>query len=389
MAVIEMKGLFSKAMLYAAMLSFTAAVCLALIFGFFAYRAYENPLMRSVVHMEGDFPFERDDELGFVPAKDASTLRSHLDSGLRYRVFTDHRGARVDSPGHRTPHRVDVVVVGGSYSWGHGVENADTYAERLREKTGVSVANFAVPSYGTLQSLQILKRNLDLKPKVIIYAFIEDHMKRNLAPCASSYSPYCLPVSHVGFDDNNRPLIRPPLKEYFSLDLNQKYYEEILMKEKFGLNDVLWRMKIDLFNIKERKDIGYRRDPLAFKLSMYYLIGEMARTAKGNNARLMVVHIPYLFDFETSMDETVGVPPAPDKINPPLKELTSAVNSNEGIIFLDLTPAIKEYYGDKSRPALFLEFDGHPNALAHEIIADKIEEALIKEGVLQAILSAY
>ena len=187
-----------------------AALCAILGLGVFYVRARWEPFPRSDLRMEGDWPFQRDDEIGFVAVKNGRTLRRHLTSGLRYHLFTDARGARVNAPGDQTPPRVDLLTIGCSFTWGHGLENEETFTEGLRRRLGVTAANFAMGSYGTVHSLLLLRRHLDLRPRVVVYGFIDDHLRRNLAPCAPSYAPYCLPVAHVGFAGQGTPTIRPP-----------------------------------------------------------------------------------------------------------------------------------------------------------------------------------
>jgi len=151
--------------------------------------------------LEGDFPIEADPEIGFVPARNAASLRRHPRAGLAYHVFTSDRRARVSRRGERTAPEVSLLTVGDSFSWGHGVENEDTYTARLARRWGVPAANLAFSAYGTVQSLQMLQRSLDLRPRVVVYGFIADHMKRNISPCAPAYGPLCLPFSYVGIDE--------------------------------------------------------------------------------------------------------------------------------------------------------------------------------------------
>src|SRR6185503_13773498 len=76
-----------------------------------------------------------------------------------------------------------------------------------------SVANFALASYGTTQSLQILERNLDLRPRLVVYGIIAHHFERSVWPCAPSYYEFCLDVSHVSWDDARQPYIALPFSD--------------------------------------------------------------------------------------------------------------------------------------------------------------------------------
>ena len=126
------------------------------------------------VTSEGDALVVFDREIGMIPHPNAYTRRTYPAikdrATLVFDVYTDERGARVDGPGRRAAARADIVVVGCSFSWGYALANADTYASRLAREFGAGVSNFAQPSYGTVQSLQMLRRNRDLAPKLFITA---------------------------------------------------------------------------------------------------------------------------------------------------------------------------------------------------------------------------
>jgi hypothetical protein len=77
-----------------------------------AYFAYQGvALPRVGFRLTGDWLMERDDEIGFVAARNAATEIRHPDGRVAWHLFTDARGARVDAPGMQTPARVDVLTV--------------------------------------------------------------------------------------------------------------------------------------------------------------------------------------------------------------------------------------------------------------------------------------
>jgi hypothetical protein len=346
---------------------FATGLCTALVLGFFYLRARWEPFPRSDLRLEGDWPLQRDDEIGFVAVRNGRTLRRHLASGLRYHLFTDDLGARVNTPEDRTPPRVDVLTIGCSFSWGHGMENEETFTERLRQRTGVTVANFAMGSYGTVHSLLLLRRHLDLRPRVIVYGFIDDHLRRNLSPCAPSYAPFCAPVAHVAFATNGTPTIRPPEWEYFSPELNRKFYEEITMTDRFSFRDVLWRARVDLFRVRASQAIAFPSDPAPRTASMTWLMGLLVEEARRVRATLVVVHIPALSRGEA------GPPP----------ELLVSAAKRHGATLVDLTPRVLQYYADERNPPLILAHDGHPNAAAHALIAEELESTIRSHRLLE------
>jgi hypothetical protein len=331
------------------------AGCVAVLAGFFYVRARWDPFPRSALRFEGDWPFERDDEIGFVAVRNGRTLRRDPASGLTHTLFTDHRGARVRDPGDRTPARVDLLTIGCSFA--QGVVNADTFTERLRRQRGLAVANFAMGSYGTVHSLLVLRRHLDLRPRVIAYAMIEDHLHRNVRPCAPSYAPYCTPVAHVALAPDGTPTLRPPRWELFSPQLNRRFYEEITMSDGFSYRDVIWRARLDLLGVRESRRIAAADDAATRAASFRWLMEGMADAARRAGARLLVVYIPSLRRGETA---------------PPPPEVAAAVFAQGDATLVDLAPAVLAHHREPGAASLVLGDDPHPSPAAHALIADAI-----------------
>ena len=321
------------------------------------------------MRMGGDFLIEGDDEIGYTAVKNGATFHELLDSDLHYHVFTDGRGSRVNKQGDQTTDQVDLMTVGCSFSWGYGIENEMTYTQILAEEMDVSVCNLAMIGYGTLQSLQILNRNLDLKPKLIIYGFINEHLRRNLCPCAPGYLPYCYPIPYVDFNESNTPYTRLPDMQDFSFEFYRKYFKEILMKEQFDFDDVLWRMRADLFRFIKRDDIAYKNDSHSRQESISFIIKQMMVAARGINARLVIMYIPDLF--------------MRDYVPPPPPELVNSLSDE--VFFLDLTQRVRGYYNNEDNPMLTFGEDTHPNSLAHKIFADEIIRFLREGGIFDEL----
>lgn len=82
------------------------------------------------------------------------------------------------------PHR-DLIFIGGSFTFGFGLNDHETYAWKVQTLLpDWSVHNFGVNGYGTCQSYILLKRLFERhrwhRP-VVIYGFIEHHKERNVA----------------------------------------------------------------------------------------------------------------------------------------------------------------------------------------------------------------
>jgi len=353
-----------KVIFFASMFSLTAVVCLAVFFGYFTYRAYSNPFHKVNVRYLGGSQFEADKEVGYAGTKNASIIEEF--EGGKYHIYTDQRGARVSWPGRQIGSTIGIMTLGCSFAYGYRVENDNTFTEILGKKFGIAASNLSMPGYGTVHSLQTLKKNLDLRPKVIIYAFIPDHGRRNLSPCAINNSPFCRAVAHVDFNEKKEPYIHSPQFELFDPDLFKKFEEDVIYSGRFGLKDVLWRIRTDLYRFKEWRDIQYRDDAMSRKISTAYLIKEMSETAKSISAKLIIVYLP-LFGKEHAQ--------------PPPEELLASLNSE--VLFVDMYPRVIEYY-KKSSQALTIQGDyAHPGDLGHELIARELENIIRKKNLLK------
>src|SRR5882724_7840004 len=140
----------------------------------------------------------------------------------------------------------------------------------------------------------MLKRTLDLRPRLVVYGFMEDHLRRNLSPCASSYAPFCTPVAYVAIDAEGKPFTHRPRHELFSLERNRKFYEEVTMRDRFTIDDVLWRARVDLFRVRESRLIQYPNDRASRERSLSWLLWQMDLATRKAGARLLVMYIPPL-----------------------------------------------------------------------------------------------
>jgi hypothetical protein len=309
------------------------------------------------VSYEGDSFIAYDPEIGFVPRPSGRTKRTDYSTPDRpsfsYNLYTDARGARITAPGQRSPARIDIMTIGCSFTWGHGVENQDTFAAKVAQRLNVPGSNFAMGSYGTVQSLLMLRRNRDLSPKLVVYGFITDHLRRNIAPCTPSYYPFCLDVAHVTWDEDVRPRIAPP----FSDGVKRM---QLQMKAQAGMLDpvtwiahgvdvafgrLIWRMSVS--DMPDEKK----------EAALAFLMNEMVSTVDAIGARLLVVYMPT------------------DYAPPPLALLRSVAKLN--VLFVDMTDTFQ-----RNRETVYIEDDGHPSVAGHALIAEEIIHTVQRERLL-------
>jgi len=96
-------------------------------------------------------------------------------------------GQRASSRVGDPPRGHSVWLMGCSFTAGVGVADDETFAWRLNERyPDFHFENHGVPGYGTYQSLLLLERLLRERrgtpPDLVVYGFIGDHVRRNVAP---------------------------------------------------------------------------------------------------------------------------------------------------------------------------------------------------------------
>jgi hypothetical protein len=349
----------------------TAALTLAVCAGLAsAYAYWRARVYRDLdLVLEGDFPIEVDAEVGFVPVRNASSRRRHPRAGVAYHVFTSDRRARVSRRGERTPPEVALLTVGDSFSWGHGIENEDTYTSRLSARWHAPSANLAFSAYGTVQSLQMLRRSLDLRPRLVLYGFIADHMKRNVSPCAPAYGPLCLPFSHMGIDQAGTPVIRPPDATLFAV--NRRFWGEFFFAKSIGPRQVAAAAEAEWVRLTRTPRPEAPDDPATRTSILERLLGEMANASASVGAPMVVLNIPYL--------ERGATNPLPA----PLSEAVARLSA-PNLSLLDLAPAVARHYARPAAPSLRFDRDRHPTPAGHALIADAVDEFVRGRGLLPA-----
>ena len=308
---------------------------------------------------EGDPLVIFDPEIGAIPNPSSHNRRIYPAikdrKAFAFDVYTNDRGARVDGPGQKSPARVDILAIGDSFTWGYHLENPQTYASTIGRELQASVSNFAMASYGTTQSLQILRRNRDLAPKLIVYGMIAHHFERNVMPCAPSYYPFCLDVSHVASDGQGGPRIAPPWSNgvrRLQQQLSGDYYNPVGWLTH-GIDVIQGRVEYAWATFDEADEA--RKDR-----AMSFLLREMERTAAEMNAQLLVVYLPTNY----------WGPPA---------GLARVIGN---IRLLDLTESFQRNK-EAGGPNPYIVGDGHPSAAGNALIAAEVAKYIRRERLLE------
>jgi hypothetical protein len=332
------------------LLLLATATVIAVLLGLYAYSVYIliNQATPQVT-VGGDKLIQYDPHIGFRPAPNSRTIitRTLDSSNLTYELITDSRGARISSEDERGQTNSSIAFIGCSFTWGHGISNEETYARKISHKLGTSVQNLAMGSYGGVQSLKMLQKFVD-NNELVVYGFIDDHVRRNVRPCAPSYSPFCLYVPTVSKNDKEVLYIKDEIPAD-NVSASLDYFEWARQKRildadniRFGyrfINDRINRLR-GLQNVTLQKEDGL--------LATEFVINEMRKSAKEKGSKLLVVN--------------VGIGQPTDNF-----DRLSKKQWDENVMFLDAS----KFDGVKDE-ALLIKEDGHPNGYGNSLIADKI-----------------
>jgi hypothetical protein len=315
------------------------------------------------VSIEGDPFFSYDPEAGYVARPNSTTkwtvFGADGNTTLQFQVHTDRRGARVANRGEQNPERVDIVMVGDSFTWGYGVEGHETFAFKTIGALGGSGANLALAGYGTTHSLQLLRRNRDLAPKLVIYGVGRDHLWRNVSSCGRSAYPFCLDYAHVAWNEKGRPYIAFPRSDGVARVHRQ------MRAEQGGLDPATWivhGLDVIVAQLRSRAADATASHRDKQDAALEFLIEQMASTAGEMKAALLIVYLP---------DQSMSPPP----------EMLSPSAQKFGYRFLDLSEAFMKV-GAAARPKLYLPNDGHPSVAGHALIAQKLVAYIRREQLL-------
>jgi len=217
----------------------------------------------------------------------------------------------------------------------------------------------------------MLRRSLDLRPRLVVYGFIADHMKRNVSPCAPAYGPLCLPFSYVGLDGSGNPVVRTPDPALFGV--NRRFWNEFFFSKRLGPAQVLAAAEAEVVRLTRTVPIVAPDDPATREKILERLLGDMAEAAASVEAPLLVVNLPYLERGTTN------------PIAEPLRDAVARLQAKApNLAHLDLGPAVERYYASPSAPLLRFEHDRHPDPAGQALFADAIDAFVRAHHLLPA-----
>jgi len=345
--------------------------------GVVAFQALRHPprtLINPDVFKAENYMYHSDQKTGWVPRPNTTMVSR---TSVQTIVHTDSRGARVNRLGNDASGPVDLVTVGCSQAWGQGLPNEATFTEVLGRKTGMRVANFSVPGYGGVASMILLKRKLALHPKVAVYGFWEDHLKRNVTRCAAIGGPVCLEMPVVQEDSTGIPSVRFPNTPDRSMQLTRRWFlETATATEEYRnfLTDFYWsgfqllRLAQKALHVSSEAGASpsERQDKL---MAAKFVLDQMQQASEAAGARLVVVYIPTYFG------QTIEEAP---------REMIEFAGQ-QGIMFVSMARRFRDM--KSAGTAIGIPADNHLNAQAHEAVAEEVIRIMKESNAAQRLSS--
>lgn len=285
----------------------------------------------------------------------AGTFNITINDSLQY-TATQAPGplmsTRITSPTPRPIGSDSLIFLSGcSFTYGMGVDDNLTYPFRLQSRLpNYHIINGAAPAHGTLQTLLITKKLLEhnIHPRILIYNYIDFHKERNVL---------------------SRPFRQLLLEESQTDDKTKGQLRETGRFPYGELQEADGRLAIKHAKLNNRNLFYSLRSWSALANQLEYAYNHFAADNRQADA---VTEAAILEIRELCKDNNINF------IVAILKD-TEPGPSMKGFCERNAIPAIDVSIDYTDPGYLNLPFDGHPNARAHSIFAEKVYRYLTEE----------
>jgi hypothetical protein len=262
-----------------------------------------------------------------------------------------------------------IVCLGGSHTWGVGIEQEDRYTDYLEQMTGRPVLNLGHCSLGLDQiCLVILDTAERYKPSAIIVEQYPWAIHRVLYAYVNGYTrPY-----FILDDGGNLKLQKTPVLARYKVCRR-------LIGSYYSYRKELWEFQAGI-NLKDGYDPWTDPIFLFWKIPYYDYMYRLVEKITGVMQDFCRQRgIPLLFGLGAIMQQ-FGRESASALIDYdlPRKRLQSVLENNR-VACVDMTEAMMREHRDED-PVIFK--DGHMNAKGHRIFAEQIRIGMEKRGWL-------
>lgn len=300
---------------------------------------------------------------------------------------------------------LDAAMLGDSYVWGTGVEEAQRFSNLFAQKSGIRVGNFGLSTAGTVNELAIYRDFVrQLSPRYVFLIFYPNDIQNNAwlidanwtgklddpaTPLAIIESRRALPPSWP--DESNLAMKNPAdsalgffLKtsmEKLKTDLDSKMVATVTGHdgrpaeiEKDMLDaDSNWAPALKTYTEAITN---------AWKLTTASLLA-LEQAVREDGGKLILVYLPYqeaisLRDWHFRKQAFRLVVPDTEMDFDKPRRVVENFAIRHGVPFHDLTPALVSAARDHPGEALYYRRDGHLTVFGNRVVATSLTEYVNK-----------
>lgn len=334
-------------------------------------KAYYNSFNSDNFITWSDQVYLQDDSLGYKmkPNTNAFQIYSNMNP---IPVVTNQDGFRV--PGFFDTLSVlktktDLLFLGCSFTYGSACKAEDTFPYVVAKEKKLNYINAGVGGYGLAQ-MYLLSQKLifTYKPKYVIIQYSPWLLERSVNEFAPTRGGYLLPAPYFAKKNNSLELQLPVFKSYVNT-LNplrdREIYHNDFIAYYFKKGIIYFtREQIQIILLRIKNLLSVKQRPAKEKAEVeLFAYKEMFEKAKQNNSKIILCKIAgpqFSENFKTLLKE----------YNVSLADAKSLLYSNLGSDSEEKYKIKYNHWGHKGNDSVFI--DGHPNTLAHKIIASSI-----------------
>lgn len=281
-------------------------------------------------------------------------------NGYQWRHETDAFGFR----NHETRTRADVVLLGDSWIYGHGVDIDGTVAHFLETLTPLKVANLGRQGAAALEEAAFLTYHIDrLRPRYVVYFFFNNDIQ-DLFSIHATRTRQELTV----FADTPVGEIRFPTPMPVQEALGRRAERLAARPAAESLSDAL---RARLYTLRMLDWLRYRREQASAEAE-FRVLGEDIDDANSLGWRVTKKAIMYMVNLSRQRGARLIMAPI-TVANPRYHLILRDFAKREGIDFVETWPLMADPKGP-----LFLPADGHFSPKGAEAMARTVGDYLLR-----------
>lgn len=301
----------------------------------------------SVLAWEAAPYTEYDADLGWI-AKRSVTIPDFWKKGAGIQTNSQRFRSTHEIASAVPPGKTRVICSGDSFTFGDGVNNAETWCDQLAKRDGrIESVNLGQGGYGTDQAyLRFLRDTKTIAHQVHLFAFIDDDFKRMQS---TTFLGIDKPV--LVLDDGVLKAGNVPVPRRFTSHMSLNSIPRALMETRSG---VFAQRVLKKFGPEKPATADRDEETRAVLRAMF---AELKRVNEQRGSRLYLVHLP-------TLSELGGI----DPWNPFLEETAKA----EGIPLIDVLASFRSRTDATSLFLFETTASTHYNAAGHAFVAEEI-----------------